>query len=179
MFEVIDSNYTRNRYEEIGFQLSDFQQATLIWNKPNITRQERLSALTELSVKTKDANLRCQIGERIVYEEKVMKQFEYDSCDEIVYVVVDSENQYACGYFRKYKTALTYAQNYIAQEKIRCVIEKHRIIDGDTLPLVKSSYRLNLNLSTEKQESFVEYSGEATACLYFDEKTNITNLWSN
>lgn len=179
MFEVIDSNYTRNRYEEIGFQLSDFQQATLIWNKPNITRQERLSALTELAVKTEDVNLRCQIGERIVYEEKVMKQFEYDSCDEILYVVVDSENQYACGYFRKYKTALTYAQNYIAQEKIRCVIEKHRIVDGDTLPLVKSSYRLNPNLSTEKQESFVEYSGEATACLYFDEKANITNLWSN
>lgn len=66
VFEVIDSNYTRNRYEEIGFQLSDFQQATLIWNKPNITRQERLSALTELAVKTEDVNLRCQIGERIV-----------------------------------------------------------------------------------------------------------------
>lgn len=53
MFEIIDSNYTRNRYKEIGFQLSDFQQATLIWNKPNTTRQERLSALTELQLKPK------------------------------------------------------------------------------------------------------------------------------
>ena len=80
MFEIIDSNYTRNIYEEIGFKLTDFQQATLIWDKPNTTRQERLSALTELAIKTEDIDLRLQIGERIVYEEKVMKQFEYDLC---------------------------------------------------------------------------------------------------
>lgn len=179
MFEIIDSNYTRNIYEEIGFKLTDFQQATLIWNKPNTTRQERLSTLTELAIKADDVVLRFQIGERIVYEEKVMKQFEYDSCGETLYVVFDSEDHYACGYFRKYETALTYAKNYIIKEKTRCVIEKHRIIDGDTIPLVKSSYRLNPNLSTEKQEKLVENSGEATACLYLDEKANITNLWSN
>ena len=67
MLEIIDSNYTRNRYEEIGFQLSDFQQATLIWNKPNTTRQERLSALAELAIKTDNVDLRFQIGERIAY----------------------------------------------------------------------------------------------------------------
>lgn len=91
MFEIIDSNYARNRYEEIGFQLSDFQQATLIWNKPNTTRQERLSALTKLAIKTEDIDLRFQIGERIVYEEKVMKQFEYDLCNETLYVVFNNE----------------------------------------------------------------------------------------
>lgn len=51
MFEIIDSNYARNRFEKIGFRLTDFQKATLIWNKPNTTRQERLSALTELANK--------------------------------------------------------------------------------------------------------------------------------
>lgn len=45
--------------------------------------------------------------------------------------------------------------------------------------MVKSSYRLNLNLSTGKHEKLVEYSEEPTACLYLDERANITNLWSN
>ena len=75
MFEIIDSKYTRDSYKEIGFQLTDFQKATLIWNKPKITQQERLSALKNLAINTADSDLRFQIGERIAYEEKVMKQF--------------------------------------------------------------------------------------------------------
>lgn len=117
MLEIIDSNYTRNRYEEIGFQLSDFQKATLIWNKPNTTRQERLSALAELAIKTDDVDLKSQIDERIFYEEKVMKQFKHDSGSETLYVVFDSEDRCVCGYLRKYVTALTYTKNYIIKEK--------------------------------------------------------------
>lgn len=103
MFDIIDSNYTRNRYEEIGFQLTDFQQATLIWNKPNIPRQERLSSLTKLSIETEDIKLRLQINERVEYVEKAMKQFETDLYGETLYVVFDSEDNCACGYFEKYK----------------------------------------------------------------------------
>ncbi|SJZ74767.1 hypothetical protein [Eubacterium coprostanoligenes] len=58
MFEMIDSKYTRDRYEGIGFQLTDFQKATLIWNKPNITLQERLSALKNLAINTADSDLK-------------------------------------------------------------------------------------------------------------------------
>lgn len=179
MLEIIDSNYTRNRYEEIGFKLTDIQQATLLWNKPNITRQERLSALTELAIETKDIDLRFQIAERLVYEEKAMKQFETDLYGETLYVVFDSEDNCACGYFEKYKTAFTYAKNYINKGKTRCVIEKHKIINGDIIPLVKTSLRINPNFSTEKQEELVEYSGEAIACVYLDENTHIARLWSN
>lgn len=179
MLEIIDSNYTRNRYEEIGFKLTDIQQATLLWNKPNITRQERLSALTELAIETEDIDLRFQIAERLVYEEKAMKQFETDLYGETLYVVFDSEDNCACGYFEKYKTAFTHAKNHINKEKTRCVIEKHKIVNGETVPLVKPSYRINPNLSTEKPEELVEYSGEAIACMYLDENANITKLWSN
>lgn len=108
-----------------------------------------------------------------------MKQFEYDLCNDTLYAVLDSEVHYACGYFRKYETAFTYAKNHIIKEKTRCVIEKHRIINGETIPLVKSSYHVNPNLSTEKQEKLVEYRGEATACLYLNENANIINLWSD
>ena len=179
MLEIIDSNYTRNKYEEIGFQLMDFQKATLIWNKPNITRQERLSALNKLAIETEDANLKLQINERLLYEEKAMKQFETDLYGETLYVVFDSEGNCARGYFEKYKTAFTYAKNYINKEKTRCEIEKHKIINGETIPLVKTSYRINPNLSKEKPEELVEYSGEAIACIYLDKNANITKLWSN
>lgn len=107
MLEIIDSNYTRKKYEEIGFRLTDFQKATLIWNKPNITRQERLSALTELAIETEDIDLRFQIAERLEYEEKAMKQFVTDLHGETLYVVFDS-NYCARGYFEKYNTAFTY-----------------------------------------------------------------------
>ena len=179
MFEMIDSKYTRDRYEEIGFQLTDFQKATLIWNKPNITLQERLSALKNLAINTADSDLRFQIGERIVYEEKVMKQFEAELYGEMIYVVFNCEDNISCGYFEKYKTAFIYAKNYINKEKTRCVIEKHKIINGNTIPKVKTSCRINPNLFTEKQDELVEYSGDAVACLYLDENANIINLWSN
>ena len=179
MFEMIDSKYTRDRYEEIGFQLTDFQKATLIWNKPNITLQERLSALKNLAINTADSDLRFQIGERIVYEEKIMKQFEAELYGEMIYVVFDCEDNRSCGYFEKYKTAFIYAKNYINKEKTRCVIEKHKIINGNTIPKVKTSCRINPNLFTEKQGKLAEYSGDAVACLYLDENANIINLWSN
>lgn len=179
MFEIINSKYTRSKYEEIGFQLTDFQKATLIWNKPNVTLQERLSALSDLAIKTADIGLRIQIGERIEYEEKVMNQFKNASYGETLYIVFDSEDDYACGYFGKYKTAFAYAGNYINKEKTRCVIEKHKIINEDSIPLVKTSFRMNPNLFTEKQEEWIEYSGIAIACLYLDENADITALWSN
>lgn len=91
MFEIIDSKYTRDRYKEKGFQLTDFQKATLIWNKPKITQQERLSALKNLAINTADSDLRFQIGERIAYEEKVMKQFKAALYGEMLYVVFDSD----------------------------------------------------------------------------------------
>ena len=179
MFEIIDSKYTRDRYKEIGFQLTDFQKATLIWNKPKITQQERLSALKNLAINTADSDLRFQIGERIAYEEKVMKQFKAALYGEMLYVVFDSDDNGACGYFGKYETALIYAQNYINKEKTRWVIEKHQIINGNIIPKVKTSCRLNPDLFTEKQDELVEYSGDAVACLYLDGNANITNLWSN
>lgn len=179
MFEVIVSKYTRDRYEEIGFRLTDSQKATLIWNKPNITLQERLSALKNLAINTADSDLRLQISERIVYEEKAMKQFESQLYGEMLYVVFDCEDNSACGNFGKYKTAFIYAQSYIRKEKTRCVIEKHKIINGNAIPKVKTSCRINSNLFTEKQDELVEYNGAAVACLYLDENANITDLWSN
>lgn len=179
MLEIIESNYTRRRYEEIGFRLSDEQKAALIWNKPKATLQERLSALAELASKTENDSLKRQIGERAAYEEKAMKQFKASVYGETLYVVIDGEEGYACGYFGKYDTALSYAERYISVEKTRCTIEKHMVINGENIPLVKTSFRVNPAFSAEKQEELVEYSGDAVACLYLNENARISDLWSN
>lgn len=178
MFELIDSNYTRNRFEDIGFKLNDWQKATLIWNKPNVSRDERISALKKLASETADMDLRFQIGQRLTYEEKALEQFKTSVYGETLYVVFDGENDSACGYFGRYDTAITYAQNYIKKEKTRCAIEKYTVINSETIPLVKSSSRFNTNLFTDVQEDLVEYSGAAVACLCLNENGNIMNLWS-
>lgn len=178
MFELIDSNYTRNRFEEIGFQLNDWQKAALIWNKPNVTRQERISALMDLSLNTNDKDLKFQIEQRLVYEQEIMEQFKVTVFGKMIYVVFD-EDEFACGYFGKYDTAIVYAENYIKKEKTRCTIEKYNVINSDTIPLVKPNCRLNPNIFTNVQEALVEYSGDAIARLYLNESANITQLWSN
>ena len=179
MFEIIDSSYTRSKYEEIGLRLTDFQKATLIWNKPNTTRQERLCALRDLAEKTTDSVLKSQINERIAYEEKAMKAFAANRVGEPLYVVLDGTYHCACGYFGKYHTALSYAQDYIKQEKTTCVIEKHQIVNGDAIPLVRTSIRVNPNILTKKQEELVAYGGEASARLTLDKNAEVIELWSN
>lgn len=178
MIELIESAYVRERYKEIGFQLTDFQKATLIWNKPNITRSFRLSLLADLAKNTKDNKLREQINERIAYEEKAMAQFETELYGEVVYVVSDRETGSA-GYFGKYKTAFAYAQSRIKKEKSCYLIEKHKMINGDNIPLVKTSLRVSPYFFAKKPEEKVEYSGEPIACLYLDENADILDLWSN
>ena len=179
MIELIDSNYVRKTYEENDFQLTDSQKATLIWNKPGTTRKDRLSLLRDLAINTKDSKLRTQINERLAYEEKVMKQFESDLYGEVMYAVLDYKDDCAYGYFGKYKTAFAYAQNYIKKEKARCVIEKHKIVSGDDIPLVKSGLRISPFFSDKKPEEQIEYSGKPIARLYLDENANVTSLWSN
>lgn len=73
MFELVQSQWMREYFEEIGFAFTDFQKATLIWNAPGRLRQEILDALEELSEKTRDKTLRRQINERLNYEKRHLK----------------------------------------------------------------------------------------------------------
>lgn len=68
MFELVPSKYMREYFKKVGFEFSDFQKATLIWNAREKTREEILSALRELTETTEDAKTRKQVLERINYE---------------------------------------------------------------------------------------------------------------
>lgn len=61
MFELVPSACMRAYFEELHFEFTDFQKATLIWNAPNKSWKERLEALCELAETTEDANIRQQI----------------------------------------------------------------------------------------------------------------------
>ena len=45
MFELVPSACMRAYFEELHFEFTDFQKATLIWNAPNKSWKERLEAL--------------------------------------------------------------------------------------------------------------------------------------
>lgn len=108
MFELVPSKYMRDFYKEIGFEFTDFQKATLIWNAPDRVRQEILDALKELAEATADTVVRQQILERICYEEHTFDVFLGNSDSKYVYVVEDEEGC-SCGFFEKYDMAVNYA----------------------------------------------------------------------
>ena len=78
----------REYFKEKGFEFTDFQKATLIWNMPGKTRDEIFAALKELADTAKDEVTRQQILERIQFEEKQFAVFMDNSADKYVYVVV-------------------------------------------------------------------------------------------
>ena len=106
MFELVPSTYMRDFYIEIGFEFTDFQKATLIWNAPARTRQEILDALQELADETAETKVRQQILERIDYEKKTFSAFLNNLGSKYVYVVEDWEDRCSCGFYQKYDMAV-------------------------------------------------------------------------
>lgn len=110
MFELVQSQWMKEYFEEIDFAFTDFQKATLIWNAPGRLRQEILDALEELSEKTRDKTLRRQINERLNYEKKTFETFTHNQSGKYVYVVEDMEYE-SCGFFIDYNRALNMQKN--------------------------------------------------------------------
>ena len=112
MFELVQSQWMKEYFEEIDFAFTDFQKATLIWNAPGRLRQEILDPLEELSEKTRDKTLRRQINERLDYEKKAFEIFIHNQTGKYVYVVEDMKYE-SCGFFIDYDRALKYAKKYM------------------------------------------------------------------
>lgn len=157
MIDIIPSKQMKAYYEDIGFEFSDFQKATLIWNSPKHTRKERLDSLKELSDTTKDIMTRKQILERLMYEEEATAHFLDNASGEYVYVVEDRGDGCSCGFFASYEIAVKYALGYMSKYEANCSIEKQYIM---------------------KDLQFDKYNGEAAAGVYLDRNANIINLWS-
>lgn len=74
MIEIIPSrwmkNYLKNRRE-----FTDAEKATMIWNLPTASWEEKLDSLEELSRVSNDINLNTQIADRIKYEKGAYSRF--------------------------------------------------------------------------------------------------------
>ena len=161
MFELVQSQWMKEYFEEIDFAFTDFQKATLIWNAPGRLRQEILDALEELSEKTRDKTLRRQINERLNYEKKTFETFTHNQSGKYVYVVEDMEYE-SCGFFIDYNRALKYAKKYMQIYELKCRISKQMIVDTDADEIVRNPLRGNPNLGFETEE-YCAYDGTAVA----------------
>lgn len=68
MFELVPSKWMKELFKEVGFEFTDSQKATIIWNMENRTLEEKLDVLKEIANSTQDMNLRNQIEQRIALE---------------------------------------------------------------------------------------------------------------
>ena len=73
MFELVPSLYMRSLFEDLNFELSDYNKATLIWNNLLHDRNEKLSALKNLLESTPNECLKQQIQERLDYEDDMLR----------------------------------------------------------------------------------------------------------
>ena len=178
MFELIPSEYMREYFKEIGFEFTDFQKATLIWNAAGKTWKERINALKELADMTEDKNVKTQIRERIEFEEKKFVMLKDNSSKGYVYVVKDKES-YSEGFFGTYELALKYAKKYSMEYNEKCSIEKQLIVQSNEDEIVRASMRVNPNMISGIQEELVEYDGCAVSSIYLDLEGNIIWIGSN
>lgn len=84
MFELVPSKRMREFFKEVGFEFTDSQKATIIWNMENRTLEEKLDALKEIANSTEDMNLRNQIEQRIALEKdktsfEIKNSWDYDN----------------------------------------------------------------------------------------------------
>ena len=179
MFELVPSKYMRDFYKEIGFEFTDFQKATLIWNAPNKTRQEILDALQELADETREAKVRQQILERIGYEKKIFAVFLDNSDSKYVYVVEDWEDRCSCGFYQKYDMAVNYAVRYSKEYETKCFIKKQRIVMEEADEIVRNPFRENPNIGCDFEISeYSAYSGDEVASAALNERGEVVRFWS-
>lgn len=179
MFEYIDSKYTKSRYEDVGFKLKDSNKATIIWNKSTLTFEDKITALNKLAKKTLDMCLKKQIKERVNYEEMILACFKEHDDRKSIYVIKDYKDECIYGLFTKFSTALMQVEKVGNKEEIDMMIEKHEVVIGDTIPIIKNIGILNPNLFPDSEETFEEYCGMPVASMHINSKGELMSLWSD
>lgn len=86
---LIPSCYIRDELSKNGFQLSDANKATLLWNSTTLSYTEKLEELQKLSDSTSDENLQKQIRERLDFESRKLERIKDNSSGSYLYVFED------------------------------------------------------------------------------------------
>ena len=69
---LVPSRYIRDQLSKYGYQLSDLNKATMLWNTDTLmlSYSEKLSELKKLCDSTNDDRLKKQIGQRLTMKAK-------------------------------------------------------------------------------------------------------------
>lgn len=178
MFDLVPSKYMRKFYKESGFEFTDFQKATLIWNAPDRTWKEILDALNELAEETVDDSVKQQISERIAYEKNAFAAFLDNSDSRHVYVVEDYEDGSSCGFFQTYEMALKYAVKYAKKYETQCSIQKQLIVRDVEDETVRNPMRGNPNMGFKCPE-YSDYDGAPIGRVLLNKEGKIMSVMSS
>lgn len=178
MLKIMSDN-AEKILEEKG-SLTPFNRATLIWNAPGTTWEERIKALVVLSTYTDDNELSEQITMRILYEEVALSKFHENPQNHFIYVVFD-KNNIASGYFKEYDDAHKYGIRICEEYEIeRFTIEKQLVYCNESKDDIAQHYISKrckqLDLSAF---DFSEYNGRENASAYYNAKGEMLFLYSN
>lgn len=179
--ELIDSKYTREKYKELGIEFTDWQKATIIWNKP-MPRQERLNALKELADKIIDLELKKQIEERVSYERKLLSRIIQNPNNDYVYIVRDSKSGCDYGAFYVSETAHEHARNLIRKDVEEMCICKIQIVKEADVSTIRSCNRWNpdfLPNKVEIGEYYIDYLDGEVGEVFISKNATIREWWSN
>ena len=174
--KYIPSKDVRTKIIEMGYQFSDWDRATIIWNS-DIPLREKHSEIQRIADKTSDTGLREQILERITYDEEVLRLLAGNS-DGFIYAL--NSNEYGSGddiigYFEGYDMALEEGRKI----GFSFSIEKHQVINENTErikgQIISSPF---IEPDESKQIEEMDYYC-AAAKIEFDRQGQILDCWSN
>ena len=180
MFELVPSLYMRSLFEDLNFELSDFNKATLIWNNLLHDRNEKLSALKNLLESTPNECLKQQIQERLDYEDDMLRTMKNNNDCKYIFAVLD-EAEYCCGFFSEYEMAHKYGiENAHKYDEKSYKIEKQLIIREKCDLMVRDCGRINWNMiPSGKAIETIRYEGNPVSSISFSANGDIKHIWSN
>ena len=154
--DLIPSRVMREHLERVGFEMTDWQAATVIYHE--LDHEDRMATLEKLADETQDEKLAKQIRARIRYERL---SYEHLTANDGKYVfmvrIIDEDDYLNVGIFRRFNEAEAYALDRWPEKDIW--IEKYILIDGN-IPLITSVAHANPNMIGDEIEEFAVYKEE-------------------
>lgn len=144
---LVPNRYIRDELRKHGYQLSDLNKATMLWNTDTLmlSYSEKLSELKKLCDSTNDDLLKKQIGQRLDYESKKLERIKDNFSGQFIYVFEEDEFIMFTGYFTDYETALCYANKCISKRHAPCTIYKKKLVNSNDASAVNAGFNFTVN----------------------------------
>ena len=176
-YGVIPSKDEREYLQEIGYELSDSQKATIVYHSVKDVEKRR-SVLEEIGNSSKDEELKDQIGALLVKDFIEWEKFKDNRKRQNVFIITYYDEEYKCdnqaGIFIDFAQALSFAKERLKKFTIR----KYEVVDQE---LPRRTHISHFNPNYFKEEYIVEEAeydgGEIGAVSYAD--GTMQYLWSS